>query len=91
MADRIKAIVYGQEGCAECERIAYRLACQYDVEEVDIEELTSGARVDMDAMVQLAMQNNALPVINIGGVTVHKDDACDMVDVLVGAGEALAV
>jgi hypothetical protein len=63
-----KAIVWTQEDCGVCKEIISLLkAEEYEVEEREVSALIEGTDKDILAISQLAMQNTALPIVNING------------------------
>lgn len=70
----MKATVYTQPGCPNCEtEITLLKADGYEVEVIDAGGIAQGVPLGMDiaeareVMSQLAMQNGAFPVVRIGG------------------------
>ena len=59
----VARVIYTTEDCPLCNLAKDMYP---DAEVRDVEDLQSGKIVDMDAMVQLSMQNMALPVIRLG-------------------------
>lgn len=78
-----KAIIWTQEGCALCEQVKTILG-EGNYEERDATGLIGGADPDLDAMVQLTMQNMVLPVVKIG------DNFADVHDLVRQTGEKAA-
>ncbi len=61
-----KAIVYTLPDCPNCEQAKDRLKTMgYEIEVRDVEALTRGEIVDIEAMAELNLNNGSVPVIVI--------------------------
>lgn len=67
------AKIWTQDDCPDCEEVK-RVLGNIIKEEVPADALTSGEERDVDAMVQLAMQNHALPLVKLDGEFIHPQE-----------------
>ena len=58
--------IWGNEGCQECEAIK-RYFAKSGYVYTDVQELISGEKADVDALVQLSFQQMRLPLLRIDG------------------------
>ena len=65
--------VWTQEGCGLCEQVKEALGSG-SYEERPADELISGVDRNIDAMVQLSMQNMELPLVQIDGTWVSPHE-----------------
>ena len=72
--DMHKVILYTLPDCPECDRVKEKLTSEgVEFEEKSAAHLTSGIEHDMEAMVQLATQGMAAPVMLVDGRGVDSD------------------
>ena len=58
--------IWGSDGCQECENIK-RYYEKNGYTYTDVQELISGERADVDALVQLSFQQMRLPLVRVDG------------------------
>lgn len=69
----VSVIIWGNDNCPECENIKkYYSTAGYKYNNVD--ELVSGEKADVDAMVQLAFQQMRLPLIKVDNEWVDPEE-----------------
>jgi hypothetical protein len=77
-----RVILWTQEDCPLCEGVRNAFAGAAEVEERPASALLSGERPDREAMTQLAMQDFALPLVQVDG------EWADPAGILAAAGTA---